>query len=140
VQNLLQLFGSSIVLQRVETSEAVAIFAKISVTLRPQQAMKKIHIVLLVFIAGAIAVLLSFLNGTSTYDTIDTAMSKPGKFVHLMASLDHNKPIDYDAIKNPNYLSFTAIDTTGKSIRVVYHNAKPDNLEISEKLVLKGRY
>jgi cytochrome c-type biogenesis protein CcmE len=44
------------------------------------------------------------------------------------------------AIKNPNYLSFTAIDTTGKSIKVVYHNAKPDNLEISERLVLKGKY
>jgi len=116
------------------------IFAKISVTLRRQQAMKKIHIILLVFIAGAIAVLLSFLKGTSTYDTIDTAMSKPGKFVHLMASLDKTKPIDYDAIRNPNYLSFTAKDTTGKSIKVIYHNAKPDNFEMSEKLVLKGRY
>ncbi|MEO7394884.1 MAG: cytochrome c maturation protein CcmE [Chitinophagaceae bacterium] len=102
--------------------------------------MKKIHIVLLVFIAGAIAVLLTFLKGASTYDTIDTAMAKPGKFVHLMAKLDKSMPIEYDAIKNPNYLSFTAIDTLGKSVKVVYHNAKPDNLEISERLVLKGKY
>jgi len=108
--------------------------------LRPQQAMKKIHIILLVLIAVAIAGLLSVLKGASSYESIDTAMSKPGKFVHLMASLDKSKPIDYDAIKDPNYLSFMVTDTSGKSIKVVYHNAKPDNLEISEKLVLKGRY
>lgn len=102
--------------------------------------MKKIHIALLVMVAGAIAILLTFLKTTSTYDTIDTAISKPGKYVHLMARLDKSRPIEYDAIKNPNYLSFTAVDTLGKSIKVVYHNAKPDNLEISEKLVLKGKY
>ena len=102
--------------------------------------MKKIHIVFLVLIAASIGVLLSFLGGTSTYDTVDTAIEKEGKFVHLMAKLDKSSPIEYDAIKDPNYLSFTAIDTTGKSVKVVYHNAKPDNLEISEKLVLKGKY
>lgn len=102
--------------------------------------MKKIHIALLVLIAGSIAVLLTFLKGASTYDTIDTAMAKPGKFVHLMAKLDKTQPIEYDAIKNPNYLSFTVVDTLGKSVRVVYHNAKPDNLEISDRLVLKGKY
>lgn len=102
--------------------------------------MKKIHIALLVLIAGAIAVLLTFLKTASTYDTVDTAISKPGKFVHLMARLDKSQPIEYDAIKNPNYLSFTAVDTVGKSVKVVYHNAKPDNLEISERLVLKGKY
>ena len=102
--------------------------------------MQKIHIVLLVLIAGSIGVLLTFLQTASTYDTIDTAMAKPGKFVHLMAKLDKSQPIEYDAVNNPNYLSFTAVDTLGKSVKVVYHNAKPDNLELSEKLVLKGKY
>ena len=101
--------------------------------------MKKIHIVLLVLIAGSIGVLLTFLQTASTYDTIDTAMAKPGKFVHLMAKLDKSQPIEYDAVNNPNYLSFTAVDTLGKSVKVVYHNAKPDNLELSEKLVLKRK-
>jgi len=102
--------------------------------------MKKIHIVLLVLIAGAIAVLLSFLKASSTYDTVDSAISKPGKFVHLMARLDKTEPVEYDALKNPNYLEFTAVDTLGKSVRVIYNNPKPDNFEISEKLVLKGKY
>ena len=102
--------------------------------------MKKIHIILIVLIAGSIGILLTFLKTTSTYDNIETAMSKPGKFVHLMAQLDKTQPIEYDAIKNPNYLSFTAKDSTGKSVKVVYHNAKPENLELSDKLVLKGKY
>jgi cytochrome c-type biogenesis protein CcmE len=102
--------------------------------------MKKIHIVLLVLVAGTIAVLISFLNTATTYDTVDTAVAKPGKYVHLMARLDKSQPVEYDAIKNPNYLAFTAIDTLGKSVRVIYNNPKPENFEISERLVLKGKY
>lgn len=102
--------------------------------------MKKTHIILLVLVAGSIAVLLSFLKASSTFDTIETAMNKPGKFVHLMARLDKREPIEYDAIKNPNYLSFTAIDTTGRTVKVVYHDAKPDNLEMSSSIVMKGKY
>ena len=102
--------------------------------------MKKIHIILLVLIAGAIAVLISFLKTATTYDTVETAKAKPGKFVHMIARLDHTQPIEYDAINNPNYLSFTAVDSLGKSVKIVYHNAKPDNLETSERLVLKGAY
>ena len=102
--------------------------------------MKKIHIILLVLIAGAIGVLISFLKIATTYDTVETAMAKPGKFVHVIAKLDHTQPVEYDAINNPNYLSFTAVDSLGKSVKVVYRNAKPDNLESSERLVLKGAY
>lgn len=102
--------------------------------------MKKIHIILLVFIAIAIGVLISFLNITTTYDTVQTAMDKPGKFVHLMARWDKTQPLEYDAIKDPNYLSFTAVDTLGKSVKVIYHNPKPENFEMSEKMVLQGKY
>jgi hypothetical protein len=102
--------------------------------------MKKIHIVLLVLIAGSIAVLISFLQTATTYDTVQTAMDKPGTFVHLMARWDRSQPMEYDAIKNPNYLSFTAVDTLGKSVKVIYHHPKPENFELSERLVLQGKY
>lgn len=102
--------------------------------------MKKIHIVLLVLVAATIAVLISFLQTATTYDTVDTAISKPGQFVHLMARLDKSQPVEYDALKDPNYLAFTAVDTLGKSVKVIYHNPKPENFEISERLVLKGKY
>ncbi|MGJ7029859.1 cytochrome c maturation protein CcmE domain-containing protein [Niabella hirudinis] len=102
--------------------------------------MKKIHIVLLILVAAAIAILVSFLKTTTTYDTVATAKAKPGKFVHLMAKWDKEEPLEYDAIKNPNYLAFTAIDSLGQKINVVYHNPKPENFELSERLVMKGKY
>ena len=100
--------------------------------------MKKFQIVLLLFIAAAIAILISFMGTLTTYDTVETARSKPGKFVHLIAKLDHTRPIEYDAMEDPNYLSFTAIDSLGDAVKVIYLNAKPENLEVSERLVLKG--
>ncbi|RFM27984.1 cytochrome c maturation protein CcmE domain-containing protein [Deminuibacter soli] len=101
--------------------------------------MKKTHIIALVLIAVSIAVLISFMGDTSTYDTIASARQKEGKFVHLIAKMDKTHPVDYDPVKNPNYLSFTAIDTLGNAIKVVYHNNKPTDMEKSERLVLKGR-
>jgi cytochrome c-type biogenesis protein CcmE len=70
---------------------------------------------------------------------VASAKQKPGKFVHLIAKIDKSKPIEYDPINNPNYLAFTAIDTLGNSIRVVYHNTKPTDMEKSERIVLKGK-
>jgi len=102
--------------------------------------MKKIHIVLLVLIAATIAVLISFMKATSTYETISGAKQKPGKTVSLIAKLDKTEPVVYDAKNNPNFLSFKAVDSLGQSVKVVYHNHKPENLEHSERLVLKGKW
>lgn len=100
--------------------------------------MKTTHIVALVLIAAAIAVLISFMGDVTTYDTIASAKQQPGKFVTLIAKMDKSKPMEYNPAVNANYLSFTAIDTLGNSIKVVYHNAKPSDMEKSERLVLKG--
>jgi cytochrome c-type biogenesis protein CcmE len=106
--------------------------------------MKKTHIVLLVLIIAAIAALISYMpkggaDLLSSYETIATAKEKAGKYVHVVAKLDKTQPIDYDAIKNPNYLSFMAIDSVGGKVKVIYNNAKPDNLEHSDRLVMKGK-
>jgi len=101
--------------------------------------MKKTHIILLVFIAVAIGGLLMFSVDFSTYDTIASAKEKQGKYVHLIAKLDKSVPIDYDPANNPNYLSFTAVDSLGGTAKVIYHNTKPTELEQSERVVLKGK-
>jgi len=97
------------------------------------------HILGLVLIAVVIAALLSLLDDMSTYDSIESARKKEGKFVHLIAKLDTTKPVVYDPIKDPNYLAFTAIDSLGYSTNVVYKNAKPTDFEKSERIVLKGK-
>lgn len=100
--------------------------------------MKTSHIIILIVIAASIGGLLMYSVDFSTYDTIESAKLKPGKYVHLIAKLDRKYPIEYDAIKDPNYLSFYAIDSLGSSTKVVYRNAKPSELEQSERIVLKG--
>ena len=101
--------------------------------------MKKIHIALLVLIAVTIAVLISFMGTLSTYDSVQSASKKKGKTVSIIAKLDRTKPIEYDAVKNPNFLSFVAYDSLGSNMTVIYRKEKPTNLEHSERLVLKGK-
>jgi cytochrome c-type biogenesis protein CcmE len=101
--------------------------------------MKKMHIVILVCIAAAIMVLISYSGDLTTYETIASARQKEGKFVNLMVKLDKGQPVEYDAVKNPNYLVFSAIDTLGNNIKVVYHSNMPTDMEKSERIVLKGR-
>ncbi|MFP5040966.1 cytochrome c maturation protein CcmE [Parasediminibacterium sp. JCM 36343] len=101
--------------------------------------MKKTHIVMLVLIVAAITVLISFTGNLTTYETIASAKQKDGKFVNLIAKLDKTQPMEYDAVKDPNYLAFVAEDTLGNKVRVVYHNTKPADMEKSERIVLKGK-
>lgn len=101
--------------------------------------MKKTHIIILVLIAAAIAVLISFTGNITTYETVASARQKEGKFVRMIAKLDKTQPIQYDAIKNPNFMVFTAVDTLGQTTKVVYHNSKPTDFEMSERLVLNGK-
>lgn len=75
----------------------------------------------------------------STYDTIGSARKKQDRFVHLIARIDKGTPLDYNPAKNPNYLSFFAVDSLGERTRVVYHNTKPPELEQSDRIVLKGK-
>ena len=101
--------------------------------------MKRTHIIFLVAIAALIVGLIVFSAGDfSTYETISSAKNKQGKFVHLIAKLDKTMPVEYDAINNPNYLSFYAVDSLGGKTKVVFNNSKPTDLEKSERIVMKG--
>ncbi|MBS1916057.1 MAG: cytochrome c maturation protein CcmE [Bacteroidetes bacterium] len=101
--------------------------------------MKRINIIILVFIAIAIAVLVSFMGNLSTYETIASARQKEGKSVTIVAKLDNTQPIEYDPAKDPNYVSFYVIDTLGEKAKVVYHFEKPYDMDKTERIVLKGK-
>lgn len=101
--------------------------------------MKKTHLFILIGIAGAIAALLIFSVDFSTYETINSAKNKKGKFVTVIAKLDKTKPMNYDPEKNPNYFTFYITDSLGGHAKVVYHDNKPTDMEKSERLVLKGQ-
>ncbi len=103
--------------------------------------MKTTHIIILVVIAITIGVLISTIPDLSTYDTIDSAKAKTGKYVHLIAKLDTTggKSIQYDAMVDPNFLSFHIVDSLGGTSRVVYKKGQPPtDMVKSERMVLKG--
>lgn len=101
--------------------------------------MKKTHILILVLIAAAVGYMIMSMGSLSTYESIASAKQKQGKFVNVIAKLDKSQPIEYDALKNPNYLSFTAVDSLGNTAKVVYNSPKPAELEHTERVVLKGK-
>jgi cytochrome c-type biogenesis protein CcmE len=101
--------------------------------------MKKSHIVILVLIAAAIVVLISYTGDLSSYETIGSAKQKPGKFVNLIVKMDKAVPVQYDPVKDPNYLKFAVQDSLGGKIAVVFHNTIPTDMAKSERLVLKGK-
>jgi cytochrome c-type biogenesis protein CcmE len=101
--------------------------------------MKKLQIVILVLIAVSIAVLISFMGDLSTYESIASARQKAGKTVTIIAHIDNSQPIEYDPIRNPNFVSFHISDTLGNKAKVVYHFEKPYDLEKAERITLKGK-
>ncbi len=101
--------------------------------------MKRSHLVLLVFIAIAIGVLVSFMGSLSSYETIASARQKAGKTVTIIARLDKTQPVEYNPVQDPNYLSFHISDTLGNKAKVVYHFEKPYDMEKAERIVLKGK-
>jgi CcmE len=101
--------------------------------------MKRSHIILLIIIAVSIGLLVSFMGNLSTYETIASARQKEGKPVTIIAKLDNRVPMEYDPVKDPNYLSFYIQDTLGGRSKVVYHYGKPYDMEKAERVVLKGK-
>jgi len=100
--------------------------------------MKTIHIILILVVVVAVAVVISTMSDSSTYSDFTEAAGKPGKELHIIGKLNRAKPLEYDAQKNANQFSFYLIDDKGVEKKVVYNNAKPQDFEKSEKVVVIG--
>jgi cytochrome c-type biogenesis protein CcmE len=100
--------------------------------------MKAIHIIILLVLVAAIAVVISTMTDSGTYSDFGEAMKNPGTEVHIIGKLNRNKPIEYDALKNANRFSFYMVDEKGMESKVIYHDAKPQDFEKSEKVVIIG--
>lgn len=100
--------------------------------------MKKIHIILLLFVIAGIVGMSFFVKDLTTQETFSTAAKRDGKYVVVKVKLDKQTPIEYDAVKNPNLTVFYAFDADGKRTKVVYNNAKITDMERSEGMDLNG--
>lgn len=100
--------------------------------------MKTTHIIIILILVVAVAVVISTMSDSSTYSDFAEASQKQGKELHIIGKLNRIKPMEYDAQKNANQFSFYLIDDKGIEKKVVYNNAKPQDFEKSEKVVIIG--
>ena len=99
--------------------------------------MKKSHIIAIIVIAAAIGILISASKDVTTYANF-TQAAQNGDRVKLVGTLVKDKPVDYDPVKNPDFLSFWLRDEAGEIRLVQLHAAKPQDFERSESIVLTG--
>lgn len=104
--------------------------------------MKPVHIVILVVISIGLAIAISFYGDTSKYvcfaEADAIAKDKPDMKLHVVTSLDKTKGEVYNPQADPNYYEFYASDTTGMERKIVYRNAKPSDMDKTERVVLIG--
>src|SRR5690606_36204124 len=101
--------------------------------------MKRSHIIAIVVIAVAIAAIAGSLTETSTYADFAEAYDNPGREYHVVGTLDRTEDIIYNPELNPQLTVFTMIDDKGARRKVNLLQAKPEDFERSESVVLIGR-
>jgi cytochrome c-type biogenesis protein CcmE len=99
--------------------------------------MKKTHIIAIIVIAAAVSILISASKDVTTYANFAQA-AQSGDRVKLVGTLVKDQPVDYDPVKNPDFLSFWLRDEAGQVKKVELHAAKPQDFERSESIVLTG--
>jgi cytochrome c-type biogenesis protein CcmE len=106
--------------------------------------MKTIHIALIAILGVGIAIAVSLYGNTSQYITFDVAKEYekeyPNKEFHVVGSLNKDKPMIYEPLKDPNRFEFFMTDTIGNVSKVIYFNSKPQDIEKTERIVCIGRY
>ncbi len=100
--------------------------------------MKKIYIVALIMVVGAIAMLTMAADEMTTYSNFAEA-SKTSSQVKVVGQLSKDKPMVYNPEKDANYFSFYIKDSEGVEKKVVMHQEKPRDFEMSEQIVLTGK-
>ncbi|WP_026461785.1 cytochrome c maturation protein CcmE [Adhaeribacter aquaticus] len=110
--------------------------------------MKKTHIIGIAIIAMAIAIIVSTAGDASSYvsfkEARELASEGNNNAVHVVGRLkkdpnNHILGMKYDPLLDPNYFTFTLVDTNRIEQQVVYFKPKPQDFERSEQVVIIGK-
>lgn len=101
--------------------------------------MKKKHIIGIVIVAAALAIIVSTISNSSTYAPFSAAISHPGKTYHIVGTLQRDKEFIYNPEQNANLFGFYLVDTEGKEMKVLFNDSKPQDFEKSEQIVVIGK-
>lgn len=110
--------------------------------------MKKTHIIGIAIIAIAIAIIMSTAGDASSYvsfkEAKELASEGNSNAVHVVGRLkkdpnNHIVGMQYNPLQDPNYFTFTLVDTNRIEQQVVYYKPKPQDFERSEQVVIIGK-
>ena len=101
--------------------------------------MKKIHIIGIIIIAVALAVVVSTISNSSTYAPFKTAIENEGSTFHVVGKLNKEKEFIYNPEVNANLFGFYLVDNEGLEKKVLYNGSKPQDFERSEQIVVVGK-
>ena len=99
--------------------------------------MKKTHIIALIVIAAAIAILVTMLGDFAPYSNFTEASKDPDRTHTVIGHLVPNS-CEYDPKVNANSFSFVMKDEKGVEKKVVSLSEKPYDFERSEQIQIKG--
>ena len=103
--------------------------------------MKKIHIVAGLLLIGAVVLLIISTSDLGTYYTFSEAeLLEDNRNVKVIGLLSKDKEMVYRPEIDPNRFSFYMTDDAGDERQVVLLSEKPQDFEMSEQLVLTGRF
>jgi cytochrome c-type biogenesis protein CcmE len=113
--------------------------------------MKISHIIGIVVIAIAIGIIVSSAGNASQYvdfkQAKELAANGNDEKIHIVGELTKDAQnqvvgVEYDPLKDPNYLAFSVVDNQKMVQKVVCYNPPPSMQDFakSEKVVIIGRY
>lgn len=103
--------------------------------------MKKIHLVAGLLLAGAVILLVISSSDLGTYYTFAEAeLLEDERNVKIIGLLSKDKEMIYQPEIDPNRFTFYMTDEAGDERMVVLLSEKPQDFEMSEQLVLTGRF
>jgi len=102
--------------------------------------MKKTEIVGLIAVVLILGYIVSITVDLENYATFKDAKERKGETVTLIGTLNKTKPIIYDPEVNHNLTSFYAYDKNNDEFQVKLKMAKPQGLDRSEEITIKGSF
>ncbi|NBB88415.1 MAG: cytochrome c maturation protein CcmE [Bacteroidetes bacterium] len=100
--------------------------------------MNKTLIAAIILIVGALSVIIFTSSDVSSYGTF-TESERLGERMKVVGQLSKDKNMIYDPVKDPNKFIFFMKDNDGRQEKVILRQAKPQDFELSEQLVLTGK-
>lgn len=101
--------------------------------------MKPSSIAVLILLAATAAIFISTLSNTETYADFSEAYQHPEQEYTVVGNLVRQKDIIYQPTLNPNLVTFYMTDKNGRESQVLLHQPKPQDMERSEDIVIKGQ-